>query len=554
VLFGLVLAMGAEASPSQDPGPVRLVLQITVDQLRGDLPFRFLDRFGQGGFRYLLEEGTWFADAHHAHANTETIVGHATLATGADPAVHGMVGNLWVDRVDGEVTYNIEDATYPLLTEGAGVDAETEIDPTQRAARTDGRSPRALLAPTLGDTLATHYMGRSKVFGVSVKDRGAVSMAGQVGKAFWFSKSGAEFVTSTYYYERYPDWVEDWNESGAVRAHADGVWDLLDERGTYDFGEADDVPWETDLPGYGRVFPHSFGPADGRYFTTFLTVSPVGDRLTLAFAQALIDAEALGRDEVPDYLSVSFSSTDYVGHVFGPSSLESEDNLLQLDRRLAELFRFVDERIGLERTLIVLSADHGAADAPGYLRSIGVPASYVPSVPWEGAGLTVGEHPAEDLIRAYVHPYVYLDQAALVDRGQDLAATQRGLAAQLERLAPLHRAVPTQDLRAGRLSATPLIEAVRRNDHRTRSGDVYLVFEPNHFINEFEGLEVSASHGSVWRYDTHVPIAFAGAGVAARVVHRRVRTTDVAPTLAAYLRIEAPAGASGVPLVELLGD
>jgi arylsulfatase A-like enzyme len=267
----------------------------------------------------------------------------------------------------------------------------------------------------------------------------------------------------------------------------------------------------------------------------------------------LVEAEELGRDAIPDYLSVSFSSTDYIGHVFGPSSLESEDNLLRLDRRLSELFRFVDERVGLEHTLIVLSADHGGADAPGYLESIGVPAGYVPTVPWEGAELKLGERPAEDVIQTYVHPYVYLDHGAIARHGLDVMDVQRNLAAQLERLDAIHLAVPAHDLRSGRLPATPLTEAVRRNDHRTRSGDIYLIFEPNRFINEFDGLEVTASHGSVWRYDTHVPVAFAGVAVPARVVHRRVHTVDVAPTLAAYLRMEAPAGASGQPLVEVLG-
>jgi hypothetical protein len=465
-----------------------------------------------------------------------------------------MVGNLWVDRVTGETVYNIEDASHPLLTEGAGIDKETEVDPTQRAARTDGRSPRAILVPTFGDTLAVHERGRSKVFGVSIKDRGAISMAGHAGKAFWFSKASGQFVTSNYYYDRYPAWLEAWNRSGAVAAHGGGAWDLLDERSTYVFGAADDVPWETDFPGYGRVFPHPFGLAEGRYFTTLLTVSPVGDELTLAVTQALIEAEELGRDAIPDYLAVSFSSTDYVGHVFGPSSLESEDNLLRLDRRLSELFRFVDEHVGLEHTLIVLSADHGGADAPGYLASIGVPASYVPSVPWEGAELKLGGHGAEDLIQAYVHPYVYLDHAAIARRGLDVTEVQRNLAAQLERLDAVHQAVPAHDLRSGRLAVTPLTEAVRRNDHRTRSGDIYLIFEPNRFINEFDGLEVTASHGSLWRYDTHVPVAFAGAAVQARIVHRRVHTADVAPTLAAYLRMEAPGGATGVPLVEVFAD
>jgi hypothetical protein len=189
----------------------KLILQITVDQLRGDLPTRYYDRLGKGGLRYLLDKGVVYNNAHHAHANTETIVGHVTLATGAHPSAHGMIGNIWFDRSTGVTTYNIEDPNYKLLTEGADIDASTEIDPTQKAASSDGRSPASILTTTFSDELSSLTAGKAKVFGISVKDRGAVSMAGHSGKAFWFSKSTNEFVTSSYYYKKYPQWVVDWN-------------------------------------------------------------------------------------------------------------------------------------------------------------------------------------------------------------------------------------------------------------------------------------------------------------------------------------------------------
>ena len=209
-----------------------------------------------------------------------------------------------------------------------------------------------------------------------------MSMAGHAGKAFWFSKAQGEFVTSSYYYDRYPAWVERWNEQRLPFAHAGQSWTLLHDASTYLFGDADDAAWETDLPGFGRTFPHPFGDADSQFFTTLLTVSPVADRFTAEFAKTLLTNEALGQDDVPDYLGVSFSSTDYVGHMFGPSSLESEDNILQLDRTLADLLAFVDEQVGLDRTLIVLSADHGGPDAPGYLNSLGIPAGYIEPATW----------------------------------------------------------------------------------------------------------------------------------------------------------------------------
>ena len=327
----------------------RLILQITVDQLRGDLPARYFDRFGNGGFRYLWEQGAVYTDAYHNHANNETIVGHTTLATGATPAAHGMIGNTWLDRETGETVYNIEDARFPLLTAGAGVDEETEIDPTQRAARSEGRSPSAILVSTFSDELAAYTSGQAKVFAVSVKDRGAVSMAGHAGKAFWFSKANGQFVTSSYYFERYPDWVNEWNKQSLTSRYGDTQWQLLNPQNTYLFGDSDDRPWETDLAGFGRTFPHPWGSADSKYYTTLLTVSPAGDELTLDFAKALIENELLGDDDVPDYLGVSFSSTDYVGHLFGPSSLEAEDNILRLDRILGELLAYADRAVGRPR-------------------------------------------------------------------------------------------------------------------------------------------------------------------------------------------------------------
>ena len=203
----LAPAAAEDPKPSETRQPPRLVLQITVDQLRGDMPRRIRDRMGEGGFRYLMEKGTVYLDAHHRHANTETIVGHTTLATGADPAAHGMVANVWLDRTTDELRYNVEDANYPLTTEGGGVDSSTEIDPTQRLARTDGRSPRSILVSTFSDELMLFTGGKSKSFGVSVKDRGAISMAGHSGKAFWFSKKSGQFVTSRFYYKMLPDWV-----------------------------------------------------------------------------------------------------------------------------------------------------------------------------------------------------------------------------------------------------------------------------------------------------------------------------------------------------------
>ena len=555
--FGLALiAMPIASSPAAEPKLPQLILQITVDQLRGDLLARYYDRLGDGGFRYLLDAGTVYSNAHHRHANTETIVGHTTLATGADPSIHGMVGNVWLDRVSGELTYNVEDARYPVLGEGAGVDKKTEIDPTQKTARSDGRSPSRILVSTFSDELTLAQGGKSKVFGVSVKDRGAISMAGHTGKAFWFSKKSGEFITSSFYYDQYPEWVADWNAGKPADNYAGTSWNLLHDQSTYLFGKADDRPYETALPGYGRTFPHPFGSREGKYFTTLLTISPAGDELTLDFAKALIQNESLGRDDKPDYLSVSFSSTDYVGHLFGPSSLESEDNILHLDRTLAELLSFVDAQVGLDKTLIVLSSDHGGPEAPGYLRELGFEADYIDPKTWDKAGaiekLKKRFGIGEELIATYFHPYVYLNREVIAEKDLDQAEVEDAVVDELNRFDGVALAVSSSALNSGKVPDTPLVQSILRNYNRNRSGDIYVVFQPNRFINDFGGLTVAATHGSPWRYDTYVPIIFAGIGIPAQRINRMVHTVDIASTLSLIVGAKPPTGSFGAPLNEVI--
>lgn len=545
-------------SPSHAGSKPKLILQITVDQLRGDLPTRYYDRLGEGGLKYLLDKGVVFNNAHHTHANTETIVGHVTLATGAQPSVHGMIGNIWFDRATGVTTYNIEDPNYTLLTEGADVDDSTEIDPTQKAASSDGRSPASILTTTFSDELSSLTAGKAKVFGISVKDRGAVSMAGHSGKAFWFSKSTNEFVTSSYYYKKYPQWVVDWNAKKLPEQYSGTAWELMHPIDTYLFGDRDNQDWEFDLDGYGRTFPHKFSTTDNKYFSTYLTVSPAGDELTVEFAKAAIEAEQIGRDDITDFLGVSFSATDYIGHFFGPSSLESEDNILRLDRTLANFFAFIDKKIGLDNTLIVLSADHGSPEAPGYLESMGIPTGYVSPDSWD-------KQPAIDriksefgvsgkLIEGYDHPYLYLSNEVISNSEIDLLALETAIVDELVHFPGVSTAVSSIALERGILADTYLTRAMTNNYHAKRSGNVYLVFDPGWFINDLDGLSVTVVHGSPWPYDTFVPIIFAGHNLEPQTVSRKVHTVDVALTLANIVGAKPPSGASGAVLLEVLGQ
>ncbi len=541
----------AQAQAQNQP---KLILQITVDQLRADLPTLVYDRLPEGGFKYLYEQGVVYEKAYHRHANTETVVGHTTLATGADPSVHGMIGNVWLNKETRRTVYNVQDYDYPLIGEGGGVDKGSEIDPTQRAATTQGRSPKSILVSTFSDELAKYGKGESKIFGVSVKDRGAITMAGHRGKAFWFSKAKAEFITSTYYYEDYPEWVQRWNILKKVNAYINQRWDLMHDREFYLHKDDDDMPWETSLPIYGRTFPHSFG-GPTRNLTTFLTLSPVGDELTLDFAKTLMEAEEIGKDEITDYLSISLSSTDYVGHIFGPSSLETEDNLFRLDRTLADLFSYVDEHIGLEHVLIVLSADHGGADVPGYLNQLGIEAAYFEPdsllTPKLKEKIREKFKTSEELISSYVHPYIYFNHEVLNNAKLQSETVARFVAEELEKVPGIENAVTREETLD---TIAPVLHeraAVAYNYNPDRSGDIYVVFEPNWFINDFDGLTVASTHGSPWEYDQHVPIIFAGFGLEAAKVNRHVETVDIATTLSSFIGIEKPSGSSGQILEEI---
>ncbi len=550
-----LLFLGGQALAAEAP---RLVLQITVDQLRGDLVDRYRAGLGRDGFRYLLEHGAVFADAHHRHANTETVVGHTTLATGTDPAVHGMISNVWIDRKTGDKVYNVQDPDYPPIGSKQNDESQNnEIDPTQRAATTKGRSPRAILTTTIGDEIRLHYGPKAKVFSVSVKDRAAIAMGGHTGQAYWFSKGEGRFVTSTYYRKDYPEWVKAWNAGGAVGRYAGGEWKLLLAPRFYLFADRDDQPWEMKLPGWGRTFPHHYGPADGKFYGALLTLSPAGDELTVDFAKALIENEGLGQDDIPDYLSISLSSTDYIEHVFGPSSLEAEDNLKRLDRTLADLLQYIDRTVGLKRTLVVLCADHGSTEAVGYLKTLGIDAGEfdfkkAAAQPWlaqlrKRFGLAKGE-----LIQGFIKPYVYLNRQAIAKAGLKLGEVQQAVAHALEKMPGVAYAVTADALSRGAVPDNPVMRAVTANYNPQRSGDIYLVFQPHWYVADFDGMHVTSVHGSPWPYDTYVPLIFMGPGIEPKKIYRRVETVDVAPTIAEILGTRPPSGALGRPLEEVL--
>lgn len=524
----------------------KLVVQITVDQLRGDLPMRYRERLERGGFRYLMEQGIHYTNAHYRHANTETAVGHSTLVTGADPSRHGIVSNEWFDQKTGELVYNTEDDRHHLIGK----------DPKPH----QGVSPRNLLSSTIGDELVLANAGRSRVFSVSGKDRGAILPGGHAGKAFWYSKSSGQFVTSTYYYDEYPDWVADWNSSKPADRYRGKQWKLSQPLESYFARDIDDRAYEADFGSLGRTFPHNYG--DDKYTYLLVGLTPAIDELTLEFAKQTIEHEKLGIGETTDFFAVSFSATDYVGHLFGPSSLESEDTILRLDRILASFFKFLDETIGLDNTLIVLSSDHGGPEAPEYVVDrIGLEAGRYAfdyfKQPNELTSALKRRFGRDDLIRAHSHPYLHLDYSVIREAGLNPSEVERFVAAEAVKLPGISYAISRSELVDGQYVDAPIQRQIRRSFHFDRSGSVHLVPDQYWFMHSTAeaanmGLPgLAAIHGSPWPYDTYVPIFFAGHKVNAQKIDRRVAPTDIAPTISNYLGIKYPSGNIGNPLIEV---
>jgi predicted AlkP superfamily pyrophosphatase or phosphodiesterase len=324
----------------------------------------------------------------------------------------------------------------------------------------------------------------------------------------------------------------------------------MHDKSSYQQRHLDDRPWETDLRGYGRVFPHSFGEADNKLLYTQVIASPRGDQLTADFAKILLTSEKLGEDSIPDYLSVSFSGLDAVNHFFGPSSLETEDMLLQLDRTLADLLGFIDDQLGLDRVLIVLSADHGMAEIPEFMAQQGIEAGRLTTdVVFEAA-----ERIAEDifntknLVKFYYRPFIYLDSEVVSKAGLDKASVSEALAKAMMKIPGVALAITRAEI--DNAPASKLIEQVRNNIHPARSGDIYLV-QARYWFN-FDKGPVTAMHGSPWEYDTQVPLMFFGASIANQVIDRPVHPVDVAPTLSALLGISPPGSSQGSVLVEVI--
>lgn len=509
-------------------GRPKLVVGIVVDQMRYDYLYRYYDKYTSGGFKRLMNEGFNCKTNHYHYAITATGPGHAAVYTGSTPALNGIVGNDWFDRLSGRMVYCVQDTT---------------VQPVGSTSLREGQmSPRNLLTTTITDQLRISNEFKSKVIGIAIKDRGSILPAGHTANAaYWFDEENGNWITSDYYMKQLPPWLAALNAKGWPKSMLNQSWDLLLPATEYLESQADEQEYEGRLPGEKKsVFPHKINTYGA------LLTSPYGNTMTKELALAVLENERLGRDAATDFLAVSFSSPDYVGHAFGTHSMEVEDTYLRLDRDLAELLTYLDKNIGKGQYLMFLTADHGAADPTGFLRQYNVP-----------TGNTEGGKEANYLntqletvlgpgryINQSMNYQLYLNYKLLRERklGSDevfRAARDKVFSEQTQ----LHTLIDLHHIDQAPVP-TPIKELLRNAYHPKRSGDWMTLLEPAWVFGYLRGT----THGTLWSYDRHVPLLWYGWHIPKGETVRQTYIADIAPTLAALLNILEPNGNIGHPI------
>ncbi len=552
VLLALNLQAAAwAAEPTPHPAIAaarpKLLVLVYFDQFRGDYLARWSDQFGEGGFKRLMSDGAWFQNCHYPYAFTVTGAGHASVATGCSPCDHGIVGNDWYDRSVKKSVNCVGADRYeqvPMRTKPGDDDDE------KKGAR-GGVSSERLLQPTIADALKLASGGKSRVVCLSLKNRGAALAGGKTPDAcYWMDGGTGLFVTSNFYRDALHPWVSDFNETKPADRWHGKVWNRY--RTDLDYSKlsgADDVTGEgKGASGQGRVFPHPFEPTDPKAKPAYLSAvytSPFGNEVLLDFAEKAIDAEKLGSDEVPDLLSLSFSSNDAVGHAWGPDSQEVLDVTLRSDRIMKRLLDTLDEKVGKGNFVVVMSADHGICPLPEVSRAQGKDASRVQ--PATSAKIEAflaerfGKGPTKWL-EATSGPWIYLNEKVIKAAGVPVDKVEEALRTWLVQQPGVHAAYSSKALLAGVPASDVIGQAVTRSFHPARCGEIYVLLKPLYLPSA--ELGTGTTHGSPWPYDTHVPLVVFGTGVVPGVRQERVTPLAAAPILAQAAAIAPPAGAT----------
>jgi predicted AlkP superfamily pyrophosphatase or phosphodiesterase len=522
-------AVPSKAFPAEVARP-KLVVGLVVDQMRWDYLYRYYNRYSNGGFKRLINEGFSVENTFIPYTPTYTACGHTCIYTGSVPAVHGIIGNDWYDPETKKNVYCTEDSS--VSTVGSKPSSEGNM------------SPKNMLTTTITDELrlATNFKG--KVIGISLKDRGSILPAGHAANAaYWYQGSTGNWITSTYYMKEVPTWIADYNKLKLANKFYAKNWETLYPINTYVNSTKDENAYE----GKSSTFPHQLTQNVDKNFDAIRS-TPYGNTITLDLAKLAILSEDLGQDNITDFLAISCSSTDYIGHAYGPNSVETEDTYLRLDKDFEEFFNYLDKKVGKGNYTVFLTADHGAAHVPGFMQENKLPSG------------VVSDRDIADKLNAYLNDKFKVNNVVLrsmnnqiifdhdkTDKGDVSFDVIKSASVEfLKRLDGFQNAVDIAKISQATIQEIQK-KMITNGYNARRSGDIYYVLQPNWF----NGSSTGTTHGNWNPYDSHIPLVFMGWGIKPGASNKTHYMTDIAPTLAALLHIQMPNGNVGEPITEI---
>ncbi|MCK5441423.1 MAG: alkaline phosphatase family protein [Maribacter sp.] len=515
----------------------KLVVGVVVDQMRYDYLTRFWDHYEQGGFRRLVNQGFNCKNNHFNYAPTSTGPGHASVYTGTTPATHGIIGNNWYDKETDTVVYCASNEDYD------SVGTETSAGKM---------SPHRLMVTTVTDQLRLHWQMRNKTIAISLKDRGAVLPGGHTANAaYWFEGGVAgNWITSSFYMDNLPKWVNDFNASNSAEKYK-RPWTTLKGIETYVESGLDNNAYEGLFRGQtSPTFPHNLPSLwDGNGKFNMIKVTPYGNSIITDFAIAALKGESLGTDAITDFLAISYSSTDYVGHMYGVNSKEVQDVYIRLDRDLARLFKALDQKVGENEYTVFLSADHAAIQVPAYLKDQKIPAGYIVAedLPARLNMYLKHKYGTTKLVKNRSNNQLFLDHDVINNLDLELGDVQKDLARELLSYKDMDRVYTAEQMWQNEYrEGIPYI--LQNGYNQKRSGDILMVLKPG-IINY---PKTGSTHGSPQIYDTHVPLLFYGKGIQKGSTFERTEIPDIAPTISVLLGIAFPSGTTGTPIAKAL--
>lgn len=534
-ILALVLFCTVTVEAQQTIKRPKLIVGIVVDQMRWDYLYRFYDRYdANGGFKRMLNQGFTCENTLIPYTPTYTGCGHSSIYTGSVPAINGITGNYWWDRDQMRSVYCTEDKT--VNTVGSATSAGKQ-------------SPRNMLTTTICDELRIATNFKSKVVGISIKDRGGILPAGHsANAAYWYDGGVGKWITSTYYMNELPKWVNDFNAQKLVDKYYEKGWNTLYPINTYTLSTADEKSHEAKTLG-GNKFPYDMKAYMGKDYGKIST-SPMGNTMTAEFAKAALLAEQLGADDITDFLAVSFSSPDYIGHTFGPNSVEAEDGFLRLDKELGSFLDFLDAKVGKGQYTVFLSADHGVAHTPEYMTENKMPGGRVfMSDITKQLNIALNEKFNITPVVVYDDNYQFgLNHPKIDSAKLDAEDIVDWIVARMSKDSNIARIFSLEELNEVPLPGT-IRNMLNNGYYKRRSGDIQFLLKPN-YIDAWSNT--GTTHGLWNPYDTHIPLLWYGWGIKQGKTNRETYMTDIAPTIAALLRIQMPNGNVGQVITEVL--